>query len=84
MPPLPMIKTAIIKVLAFLNMAEGIIHLITSAISFWGIFDGGISDWRVITAPASDLVLGVVSLLTSYVLTIIARKDKDALVKAGQ
>lgn len=63
-----MLKQFIIKILALINLAEGLIHLVVSAISFWGIYDNGIWDWRVMTAPTTDLFLGFASLITGYVL----------------
>ena len=51
-----------------INLAEGIIHLVVSVISFWGIYDTNAWDWRVMTAPTTDLLLGCTSLLTSYFL----------------
>lgn len=61
-------KNFIIKSLAWLNMIEGIIHIVGSTISFWGMFEIGVWDWRVATAPTADLFLGVVSIITSIVL----------------
>ncbi len=63
-----MFKQFIIKILAFINLAEGIIHLVVAGISFWGIFDTGIWDWRIMAAPTTDLFLGIASLITGYVL----------------
>jgi len=63
-----MIKQFIIKILALINFAEGIIHLVVSLISFWGMYDTGIWDWRIATAPTTDLFLGFTSIITGYVL----------------
>jgi hypothetical protein len=63
-----MLKQFIIKILALINLAEGLIHIIVSGISFWGIYDNGIWDWRIMTAPTTDLFLGVASLITGYIL----------------
>jgi hypothetical protein len=63
-----MLKKFIIKALVFINLGEGIIHLVVSAVSLWGIYDLGVFDWRVLTAPITDLFLGLASLFTSYVL----------------
>jgi hypothetical protein len=52
----------------FINLGEGIIHLVVSFISLWGIYDLGIWDWRVLTAPLTDLLLGLTSLFTAFVL----------------
>lgn len=52
----------------FINLGEGIIHLVVSLISLWGIYDLGIWDWRVLTAPITDLLLGLASLFTAFVL----------------
>jgi hypothetical protein len=65
---MPMIKAFVAKTLMMVNFAEGIIHLGVSAISLWGIYDLGIWDARVLTAPITDLFLGVASLITSYFL----------------
>jgi len=61
-------KNLLIKILAGLNLAEGAIHLVTASISFWGMYDAGIWDWRIATSPTSDFVLGIVSLITGMVL----------------
>jgi hypothetical protein len=63
-----MIKQFIIRILAFINFAEGAIHLLVSAISFWGMYDTQIWDWRIAAAPTTDLFLGVASIITGYVL----------------
>lgn len=63
-----MLKRLIIKALVFINFGEGIIHLVVSTISLWGIYDLGVSDWRVLTAPVTDLFLGLASLFTGYIL----------------
>lgn len=56
----------------FINLAEGIIHLVVSIVSFYGMYDLGIWDWRVATAPCTDLFLGIASLITGYVLKDVA------------
>ena len=66
-----MLKNIIIKSLALLNAVEGIIHIVTACISFYGMWDLGVWDWRVMTAPTFDLFLGAVSLITGYVLNKI-------------
>jgi hypothetical protein len=63
-----MLKQFIIKILALINLAEGIIHLVVSMISFWGIYDNNIWDWRVMAAPTTDFFLGLTSLLTWFFL----------------
>ncbi len=73
-----MLKTFIVKLLVFINLAEGLIHLVVSMISLWGIWDIGIWDWRILTAPAVDLFLGLASLFTSYIL-----KDMVGCCKEG-
>lgn len=74
-----MLKQFIIKILTVINFAEGIIHLVVSCISFWGIYDTNNWDWRVVTAPTTDLFLGLASLITSYVLKdfIICKHKSD-------
>ena len=61
-------KEFFIKTLAVLNLSEGVIHLITSGISFWGMYSLEVWDWRVATSPTADLVLGLFSILTGIVL----------------
>jgi len=63
-----MLKLLIIKFLAFLNLGEGIIHVVVSLISFWGMYDTGIWDLRIAAAPSTDLFLGLTSLLTAVLL----------------
>jgi len=63
-----MLKQFIIKILALINLAEGVIHLVVSLISFWGIYDTNAWDWRVMTAPTTDFFLGLTSLLTWFFL----------------
>ena len=63
-----MIKKVLIKTLAILNLSEGVIHLVTAGVSFWGMFELGVWDWRVATSPSADLILGFVSLITGVVL----------------
>lgn len=61
-------KKFFIGMLALLNLGEGVIHLITSSISFWGMYSVGIWDWRIATSPVADLLLGIFSILTGIVL----------------
>lgn len=61
-------KELFIRMLAILNLSEGLIHLVTSGISFWGMYSLGVWDWRVATSPTADLVLGIFSILTGIVL----------------
>lgn len=63
-----MIKQLVIKSLAVLNLAEGAIHIIVSSISFWGMYDQGVWDWRIAASPTTDMFLGVVSLVTGFIL----------------
>jgi hypothetical protein len=58
----------LLNILAFVNVSEGVIHLLTSAVSFWGMFSLGVFDWRVATSPTADLLLGMASLITGLVL----------------
>ena len=67
------LKKIFITLLALLNAAEGVIHLVTAGVSFYGIYDLGIRDWRVMAAPTADSVLGIVSLVTGYVLNKIGQ-----------
>lgn len=57
------------KSLAVLNLGEGVIHLVTAAVSFWGMFSLGVWDWRLATSPSADLALGLVSLVTGAALS---------------
>jgi hypothetical protein len=63
-----MVKQFIIKILAMINLTEGMIHLVVASISFYGIYDTKTWDWRIMAAPTTDLFLGVASLITGYVL----------------
>ncbi|AEO93319.1 gp48 [Bacillus phage G] len=65
------------KSLGLLNAAEGFIHIFIACIGFWGIFATGIYDWRIISAPAINLVLGVFSIFTGYILLY----DKVGILK---
>ena len=56
------------KTLAVLNLSEGVIHILTAAVSFWGMLSLGVWDWRVATSPTADLALGLVSLVTGVAL----------------
>lgn len=62
------IKRLVISGLAFFNLCEGVIHLVVSGISFWGIYDTNTWDWRVCAAPATDVFMGGISLITALVL----------------
>lgn len=61
-------KKFFISTLAVLNLGEGIIHLVTSAISFWGMYSLDVWDWRVATSPTADFALGIFSIITGIVL----------------
>ena len=61
-------KNFLVKSLAVVNMGEGIIHIITSLICFWGIADTGTWDWRIVLSPTFDFIMGFASILTSFVL----------------
>jgi hypothetical protein len=56
------------KTLAVLNLGEGVIHIFTAAVSFWGMASLGVWDWRVATSPTADFALGFVSLITGVAL----------------
>lgn len=56
------------KILAVLNLGEGVIHIVTAVISLWGMSSLGVWDWRVATSPVADLGLGLVSLVTAVAL----------------
>lgn len=58
----------LMKVLAVLNLGEGVIHIFTALVSFWGMASLDVWDWRVATSPSADLALGVVSLVTGVAL----------------
>jgi len=64
----PMLKQFIIKILALINLAEGLIHMVVATISFWGFYETDAWDWRIMTAPSTDFVLGITSLLTWFFL----------------
>jgi hypothetical protein len=74
-----MLKQFIINMLALINLAEGIIHLIVAAISFWGIYDNALWDWRVMAAPTTDFFLGLASLFTSYVLKDVGQNGHSCI-----
>jgi hypothetical protein len=61
-------NTLLMRVLAVLNLGEGLIHMVTAGVSFWGMVSLGVWDWRVATSPTADAGLGVVSLMTGLVL----------------
>ncbi len=63
-----MLMSFIKKFLALLNTAEGSIHIIVATVGMWGIFSTGIYDWRIVSPPAINFVLGLFSLLTGFVL----------------
>jgi hypothetical protein len=58
----------LMKLLAVLNLGEGVIHLVTAAISFWGMLSLGVWDWRLAASPTADFALGLVSLVTAAAL----------------
>lgn len=57
-----------VKILAYLNSVEGVIHIIVSLIGFWGAFATGVFDIRVLAAPIENLVFGFFSIMTGIVL----------------
>lgn len=61
-------KKFFINLLALLNLSEGVIHLLTAGISFWGMASLEVWDWRVAASPTADIFLGFVSLITGLVL----------------
>lgn len=63
------IKKAIVSLLALFNTFEGIIHIIVAIVGLWGgIFATGAYDWRLFVAPIENLVFGLFSILTGYLL----------------
>ena len=56
------------KTLSLMNTMEGFIHIIIAAIGFWGVFALMVFDWRVTSGPSMNLLLGLFSLFTGYVL----------------
>lgn len=56
------------KCLSFLNTAEGVIHIVIAIIGFWGIFATGVYDWRVVSAPSINIILGLFSIFTGIIL----------------
>lgn len=61
-------KRLFIQSLAVFNTVEGILHIIMALISLWGCWDTGVWDWRVMSAPVTDLAFGAFSIITGYVL----------------
>lgn len=72
-----MIMKFIKKSLGILNAAEGFIHLTIATIGFWGIFATGIFDWRIVSAPSINIILGLFSVFTGYILLY----DKAGILK---
>lgn len=62
------LKQVLISLLAIFNTFEGIIHLIVAVVGLWGIFDTGIYDWRLFVAPVENLIFGLFSVMTGYLL----------------
>lgn len=57
-----------IGALALLNTFEGVIHIVVAIIGFWGAFATNVWDWRLIVPPVENLVFGLFSLVTGFVL----------------
>lgn len=62
------VKKALLRSLAILNLSEGIIHISVAALAYWGMYDTGLWDWRIMMAPTTDFFLGIISLITGVVL----------------
>jgi hypothetical protein len=62
------IKKALISLLALFNTFEGVIHIVVAVVGLWGIFDTGTYDWRLFVAPVENLVFGLFSVTTGYLL----------------
>jgi hypothetical protein len=58
------------KSIGIVNTFEGAIHLVVALISFYGIHLEGASNWMVFAAPVENLVFGLLSLLTGFILGI--------------
>jgi hypothetical protein len=61
-------KKLFIMTLAWLNLFEGFIHRVGCGLSFYGMWDVGVWDWRIAASPTADLFLGVMSIITGIVL----------------
>jgi hypothetical protein len=61
-------KKFLFRLLSWFNLGEGIIHFLVAMISLWGIAETKAWDLRVLAAPITDLILGIVSLVTGIVL----------------
>ena len=61
-------KKMLIKVLTVVNAVEGVVHIVGAVISFYGMYDTGIWDWRIATSPTFDFFLGFASIITAIVL----------------
>lgn len=58
------------KFLALINMVEGLIHFVTGGLVVWGIFSLGRSNWQIGSGAMIDILLGIISIFTAYVLGI--------------
>jgi hypothetical protein len=58
----------LLKGLALFNMYEGVTHLAFAAIGIWGCFATNTWDWRVLAPAVENIVFGLLSLFTAFVL----------------
>ncbi len=63
------LKHLLIKFLAVLNVSEGIIHLVGSAITLYGISKlESVNTWLIFVSPIENIIWGIFSLATGLIL----------------
>jgi hypothetical protein len=61
---------AFMKSMAWLNTAEGIIHLVVAVVGAWGLIDTSTFDVRAWTPVFENFVFGIFSVLVGWALGI--------------
>lgn len=61
-------KLWFIGALALINTWEGITHLVSSGIGFWGMWETDTWAWQLIFTTSESLVFGLLSVLTGVIL----------------
>lgn len=56
------------KSIAWLNTAEGIIHIVVAIVGAWGLIDTSTFDIRTWTPVIENAVFGIFSILTGWAL----------------
>jgi hypothetical protein len=74
----------LVRIVGWLNSAEGTIHLIVSAIGLWGLIATGAWDPRLITPVVENFLFGLFSIATGQLMAHVEVCPNGGKCEHGQ